>query len=332
MLLSVLFKRVAIFGLGCLSSLLVSCSPLVASVIPLPVQSPPPAHSAAELIPTATSLQHLLPSSTPPPSQTVTPLVTAVPQPSPTPACGEQSGRVVEFQIASSILNGEKVPTNIYFPPCYTYQPQQRYPVLYLLHGLGHDQNTWSVDIGINQTADRLLQAKEIAPLIIVMPQEYPTDEHFDRVLNETIVPFVDQNFRTYNNRSYRALGGVSRGAGIAMRIGLQAPQIFGMLGFHSLAILRSDDAFVSKWVNSVPRELSQHYFIDIGSEDSITVSAFYLHNLFLSRDIAHEYLFVEGGEHSIGFWAFQSETYLRWYNSQFGHPAFVPTLTPDNR
>lgn len=285
-----------------------------------PAPTNEPIIEPTRVLPTATFTT--TPTRTPSPTPTQTRVATATPtliiRPTPTVqslACKNGEGEFQEFEILAGD-NEVDMPTVVYLPPCYS-ATADPYPVLYLLHGVGHDEQTWR-DIGVGDVADTLMGNEEIRPFIIVMPRERGS-ETFDDLFLENIVPFIDSTFNTQPTREYRALGGMSRGAGWSVQMGLRFPQTFSVLGLHSLAIFYSDENRIEFWLDQIPADLGQHYYLDIGDRDSLQVSARYMDRILRQRDIDHTYLVVEGGTHTLSYWSSNLEDYLRWYATRFG-------------
>ncbi len=145
------------------------------------------------------------------------PLLTHLPSPSPSPtltptrlACWQQGGRIVQDSLRTDLLP-LPLEYRVYLPPCYDQQPDERYPVLYLIHGQNYNDDQWD-RLGVDETADALIAAGEIPPLIIVMPRDrswaQPTEDRFGQVLVDELLPFIDETYRTLPDRSHRAIGG----------------------------------------------------------------------------------------------------------------------------
>src|ERR1041384_2161291 len=184
------------------------------SLRPTPrVNQPGIAHAALEATPTPPPLTPVLYPTFPPtwtpevksPSATLKPTLT----PTATP-CAETEGSVSQISIASDVFN-YAIDTRLYLPPCYE-TSHAYYPVLYLIHGLNFTEDQWE-RLGATTAADDLITSGKIAPLIIVMPRDR-LDDRLDPALVNDLVPYMDANYRTLTDRKYRAIGGLSRGAG----------------------------------------------------------------------------------------------------------------------
>jgi enterochelin esterase-like enzyme len=150
-------------------------------------------------------------------------------------------GVVLATSVPSSIL-GRDIPVRVYLPEGYQ-RGDQRYPVLYLLHGAGGDENTWAKEGRIQATADRLIATGDIPPAIIVMPgcrTCWWIDGAVDRA--ETafwtdLVPAVDARYRTIPSRSGRVVAGLSAGGYGAVRYALKFPDRLAAVAALSPAV-----------------------------------------------------------------------------------------------
>jgi enterochelin esterase-like enzyme len=254
------------------------------------------------------------------PEPSLTPLL---PDPTATP-CADQSGIVATFSISPTTLH-YPLDARAYLPPCYA-ASDQRYPVLYLLHGLNSTENQW-VDLGVVTATNSLIASGAIAPLIIVMPRDR-LDTRFDPAVTIDLVPYVDQNYRTLADRQHRAIGGLSRGAGWAIHLGLHYPDLFSRIGAHSPAIFYGDEKNIINWTWHMPAGLAPEVYIDIGDNDPGRNSASWLDQVLSWYKIKHT-LTVQPGAHIAAYWSAHLPDYLRFYAAGWRElPA--PTATPD--
>jgi enterochelin esterase-like enzyme len=243
-------------------------------------------------------------------------------RPIPTPpACISAGGQITTSSLRSPNL---KLPMEyrVYLPPCYEVETGRRYPVLYLIHGQNYNDDQWD-RLGVDETANRLIAAGEIPPMIIVMPRDrnwsQPADDMFGKVLVEELIPWVDQNFRTLPEREARAIGGLSRGAAWAVHLGLSRWDLFGALAGHSLPVFWSDTAKIRGWLAEIPAGKLPRIYLDIGDRDrpQILASARWFENLLSEERIPHEwYLFT--GYHEEAYWQRNLPRYLRWYTQNW--------------
>ena len=121
----------------------------------------------------------------------------------------------------------------IYTPPGYETEPDKRWPVLYLMHGTGDTEATWTEFGRANYISDNLIARQLCQPAIIAMPDghAYLHDEEGDSLRNleameadvlKAVMPFVDHLYRTVPDANHRAICGLSMGGFQSMFIGLR--------------------------------------------------------------------------------------------------------------
>ena len=141
----------------------------------------------------------------------------------------------------------------VYLPPGYD-DGTDRYPVLYLLHGAGGDENVWPDRMRANVILDNLIADGELGPLVVVMPHGFtnrmPTDERrreasaYKTEMEEfavdfvsDLVPLVESRYDVVADRAHRAIAGNSMGGGQALAIGLTHPEMFSSVASFSAAM-----------------------------------------------------------------------------------------------
>jgi enterochelin esterase-like enzyme len=120
-----------------------------------------------------------------------------------------------------SEINGMERHCNVYVPAEYEQNPTKKYPVLYLLHGWGEDENGWSNQGHMGNIMDGLISSGESVPMIVVMDcgdiktnSDIRTASTNDvtQIYVKDLIPFIDKTFRTKTDRQNRAMAGLSRG------------------------------------------------------------------------------------------------------------------------
>ncbi|MBN2172856.1 MAG: esterase [Bacteroidales bacterium] len=119
-----------------------------------------------------------------------------------------------------SEVNGMERPINVYIPAEYEKNPNKKYPVLYLVHGWGEDENGWSVQGHMANIMDGLIASGKAVPMIIVMPSgDIKTNSNVREasgnitdIYIKDLIPYIDKTFRTKTDRQNRAMAGLSRG------------------------------------------------------------------------------------------------------------------------
>jgi enterochelin esterase family protein len=138
----------------------------------------------------------------------------------------------------------------VYTPPGYERNQKTKYPVLYLLHGMGDSEDTWTVVGRVNVIVDNLLAKNKVRPMVVVMPYGHtpsaPPDMRsignygaFEKDLIEDVAPYVRKNYHVSSNRKDRAIAGLSMGGGQALSVGLGNLELFGWVGAFSSAVPR---------------------------------------------------------------------------------------------
>lgn len=205
-------------------------------------------------------------------------------------------------------------------PPCYTQQFDRRYPVVYLIHGQSYNDDQWD-RMGADETADTLIALGEMAPLILVMPRDRvwspPKEDMFGQAVVDELVPWVDDNYRTLPNRTFRAIGGLSRGASWAVHLGILHWEVFSAVGAHSLPVFPGDTNNIRDWLNAIPGESMPRFFIDIAELDRWAVTASWFESVLTELDIPHVW-HLYTGFHNEDYWQSHIEEYLRWYAEEW--------------
>jgi len=249
-----------------------------------------------------------------------TPTPAATPAPSPIPtstitplACLTKPGYLEEGSLDSTNPPQE---FRVYLPPCYDEKTDRRHPVLYLLHGQTYTDDQW-LRLGAAEVADNLILSGESVPFIIVFPDDrywnLPPGPGFGQRLVEELIPYIDTAYRTIPDRNHRAIGGLSRGAGWALRLGLTRWDLFGTIGLHSLAVLQTDASKIPAWLTEIPRTSRPRVFMDIGDNDQELEMAQRVEAQFNGFRLTHEW-HLYGGAHTEEYWGAHVEEYLRWY------------------
>ena len=261
------------------------------------------------------------PSATAPPPRPPTLIPSPFPTPTITPlACLTKPGYLEEGSLDSTNPPQE---FRIYLPPCYDEKTDQRYPVLYLLHGQTYTEDQW-IRLWAVDVTDKLILSGESVPFIIVFPDDrywnLPPGPGFGQRLEEILIPYIDSTYRTLPDRNQRAIGGMSRGAGWALRLGLTRWDLFGTIGLHSLAVLQKDASEIRDWVRDIPPLSRPRVFMDIGDNDQELEMAQKVETQFNDFRLTHE-CHLYSGAHTEQYWRAHVEEYIRWYADGWKNP-----------
>lgn len=291
---------------------------LAAALLALSACGLPPTPEAPPTSPPAASL-------TREPAPPAMPAASATPQPTPTqiaagaPACAQTRGQVKAFQIPSAAMP-KPLQFNLYLPPCFDPASPAEYPLLVLLHGQSSNAGQW-LELGLAETADRLITSGQLPALLIALPfEEYslrdPFATGFEAALPDELLPWLEQHYPLYRERACRALGGISRGGAWALHLGITRPELFAAVGAHAAPPFYGSDLRLTRWLKDHPPASLPGLYLDVGRKDRYYRPIEEFHTLLVEQGIAHEWS-VNDGDHSAAYWSGQLETYLLWYGQQ---------------
>lgn len=153
-------------------------------------------------------------------------------------------GAVSTVEYWSTAL-GVKRRAHVYTPPGYM-NGSRRYPVLYLVHGAGDSDDSWTSVGHANYILDNLIAAGKAKPMIVVMPFGHTPDrpgvdllnnQDFGDDLFKDVIPYVEHNYRVIADADHRAMAGLSMGGMHTLRYGLPHPETFHYIGIFSIGI-----------------------------------------------------------------------------------------------
>lgn len=220
----------------------------------------------------------------------------------------------------------------VYTPPGYD-SGKDSYPVLYLLHGGGGDEDAWTSLGRANLILDNLIAAGKSKPMIVVMTngnawqtstlrnipgQPVPTREtqaqyqgKFEKSLVEDVIPYIEKNFRVKADKDHRALAGLSMGGGHTITASINYPGTFGYIGVFSSGIFDAnvDMAEMEKKFTALKDSGVNKYWVACGKEDFLMESNKRLLSVLDKTGFEHEYFENEGG-HTWANW----RTYLSMF------------------
>jgi len=224
---------------------------------------------------------------------------------------------------------GKKRRMTIYLPPGYEASDQE-YPVLYLLHGAGGDEEAWS-DLGrATQILDNLIASGKAEPMIVVMPNGNAQDEAApgkasgslvqpafmrpnmmagDYIVSfGDIISFIESNYRAKTDKKHRAVAGLSMGGFHSLHISRYHPNTFEYIGLFSPAITPRNKAEAPVFQNMDETLKTQMengyalYWIGIGREDFLFDEVTAYRNRLDALNMPYEYV-ETGGGHVWALW-----------------------------
>jgi S-formylglutathione hydrolase FrmB len=252
----------------------------------------------------------------------------------------QATGRAECVSLPSKILE-RAVPYCVLLPPSYDAEKTRRYPILYLLHGLGDNEEFLVHSGGMNLVED-LWEQHQLGEMLIVTPaggvsfyiNSQDGKRRYEDFFLQEFMPGVEKRYRAQPGRGSRGIAGISMGGYGALHIAFQHPQLFAAVGAHSAALMEKlpnitaensrqmsqlrvlgpafgspfDSAF---WNQNDPVRIAHaanlsglKIYFDCGSEDDYRFDsgAETLDKMLTSRHIAHEFHLYPGGHDWIYF------------------------------
>jgi len=258
---------------------------------------------------------------------------------------------------------GTKRRALIYTPPGYS--KTKKYPVLYLLHGIGGDEKEWYKGGQPHIILDNLYAEGKIVPMIVVMPNGramkddratgniFDSDKvqafaNFEKDLINDLIPFIEKKYSVLKDREYRAIAGLSMGGGQSLNFGLGNLDKFAWIGGFSSAPNTKRPEELLKNPDEACKMIKL-LWISCGENDNLIFVSQRTHDYLVKMKIPHIY-FVESGGHDFNFWKISlyhflqlifkpvNEDIIRKYTTA-GTPAstnvrgaLYPQILPDSR
>ena len=262
---------------------------------------------------------------------TTTPVVKSTITATTIPAgCNKTRGTIEDIEVPNKALS-YPLKVKVYLPPCYSTRPDKPYPYVIMIHGMLYKYDQWD-RLGADEAADELIASGDVSPFIILMPFEEqstanPFEDGFGDAITGGLIPFVEENYSVCKERSCRAIGGLSRGAGWAVHIGLSKPQYFSSIGAHSLPPFIGDLTAAPRWLSVIPQDEMPRVYIDIGIADSGMSPASQFEQILTAYNVPHEW-YINNGEHTEEYWSSHVKQYMRWYAKGW-QPEKPPEVLP---
>jgi enterochelin esterase-like enzyme len=224
---------------------------------------------------------------------------------------------------------GNKRKALVYTPP--DYSPDTKYPVLYLLHGIGGDEEEWRRGGHPEIILDNLIADHKAVSMIIVMPngRAQPNDRvgtnamatapafgKFDKDLLGDLIPFIQSKYSVKADRESRALAGLSMGGGQSLNFGLGNLDTFAWVGGFSSAPNTKQPAELVPDPEATTKQLKLLY-LSCGNKDGLIRISQGVHAYLKEKNVPHIW---HVDEHAHDFQHWKKALY------QFSQLIFKPT------
>jgi enterochelin esterase-like enzyme len=227
---------------------------------------------------------------------------------------------IAHGKIDSIIYVSKTVGTNrkalIYTPPGYS--KDKKYPVLYLLHGIGGDEKEWLTGGQPQVLLDNLYEEKKIEPMIVVMPngramkddravgnimepEKVQAFATFEKDLLIDLIPFIEKTYHVFTDREHRAIAGLSMGGGQSLNFGLGNLDTFSWIGGFSSAPNTKPPAELLPHPDEALKKLKL-LWISCGADDGLISFSLRTHKYLQETDVPH-ILYIMPGVHDFKVW-----------------------------
>ena len=226
---------------------------------------------------------------------------------------GIPHGRLEMIEYDSTTV-GTKRRMNVYTPPGYS--PVKKYPVLYLLHGIGGDESEWQRFAKPSLLMDNLLADGKAVPMIIVMPNgraqkndraggnvfaSAPAFAVFEQDLLKDVIPAIESRYSVKADREGRAIAGLSMGGGQSLNFGLGNLNTFAWIGGFSSAPNTKQPAELLPDAATAKEKLKLLY-LSCGNKDGLIRISQGVHAYLKEKGVPHIWN-VDGHAHDGAHW-----------------------------
>ena len=228
---------------------------------------------------------------------------------------GIPHGKIDTVQYYSKTV-GSRRKALVYTPP--SWSRRNKYPVLYLLHGIGGDEKEWLNGGQPQVILDNLYAKGKIEPMIVVMPNGRAMKDDrpgenimapdkveafaaFEKDLLNDLIPFIEIKYPVIKDREHRAIAGLSMGGGQALNFGLGNPDMFAWVGgFSSAPNTKPPEQLVPDPEKA--KQALKVLWISCGDNDGLIIFSRRTHEYLTANDVPHIY-YIEPGVHDFKVW-----------------------------
>jgi enterochelin esterase-like enzyme len=194
----------------------------------------------------------------------------------------------------------------VYTPPGYEREEGRRYPALYLFHGTGDTEATWTEFGRAHLILDNLIAEGKAVPMILVMPdghadlQEEEGDHKanflkFEADMLGSVLPLVDGTYRTIATAGGRAINGLSMGGMQSLEIGINHPDLFAYIGGMSAYVPTAEDLLAKGFANKRFNDEIKLLWVSIGKDDFLLKDAEKFHSLLQKHGMNPQWNVTQG-------------------------------------
>ena len=226
------------------------------------------------------------------------------------------AGKVEVVSYFSSTV-GVNRNARVYFPP--GFNKDEKYPVLYLLHGIGGDENEWYNNGVPHIIFDNLIAHGKMQPMIVVLPNGRAMENDraegnifepekveafavFEKDLLNDLIPYIEKEYPVIKDREHRAIGGLSMGGGQSLNFGLGNLDKFAWVGgFSSAPNTKAPAELIQNPAEA--SNLLKLLYISCGDQDNLIPFSQQTHEYCKEHGVPHIYRVIPGGHHDFAVW-----------------------------
>ena len=243
-------------------------------------------------------------------------------------------GQVSYITYQSTATNSQRR-ARIYLPPGYS--TNNKYSVMYLLHGIGGNEDEWYNSGAPNVILDNLIAAGNIHPFILVLPNGNATGtgvsdgwENFTKDLINSLVPYIESHYSVYTDAQHRAIAGLSQGGAQSLNIGLPNVDKFPYIGgFSSSPITKQVNQLFPDGGTKVKANLKL-LFLSCGTADGLISNNNRVRNYCNSNNIPYTEWLLPGNGHDWSVWKPSLWNFAQMACAAGFTDQTTPTPTPD--
>jgi enterochelin esterase-like enzyme len=216
-------------------------------------------------------------------------------------------GQVSYINYQSSATKSQRR-ARIYLPP--NYSTSNKYSVMYLLHGIGGNEDEWYSNGSPNVIFDNLIAAGKIQPFICVLPNGNATGNgvsdgwtNFTKDLIGSLMPYIESHYSVYIDANHRTVAGLSMGGGQSFNIGLQNLDLFPYIGAFSAAPNTLSNSMLFPNNGAKAQQQVKFLFISYGTSDNLINFGTGVHTFCDSHSIPNTYFLIQGAGHDWNVW-----------------------------
>ncbi|MCF8226957.1 MAG: hypothetical protein K9J30_13855 [Bacteroidales bacterium] len=229
---------------------------------------------------------------------------------------GISPGKLDSIEYSSKTV-GTKRKALVYTPPGFS--KDTKYPVLYLLHGIGGDEKEWLNGGNPQVILDNLYADGKVKPMIVVMPNGRAMKDDravgnifdstrvaafatFEKDLLNDLIPYIESTYPVIKDREKRAIAGLSMGGGQSLNFGLGNLDQFAWVGgFSSAPNTKSPEELLPD--PGKAKEMLKTLWFSCGDNDGLIRISQEIHEYFLEKKVPHTFYVIPGGGHDFNVW-----------------------------